>query len=137
MDTQPEIVFYDGHCALCHGAVKFILPRDRAGRFVFAPLQGSTFARIGPAGAAYDPLPDSILVQARDGSLLARSAAVLHIAHHLGLPWSALARLAQVVPRPLRDWFYDRVASVRRRVFGEETDACPIVPDHLRDRFRA
>ena len=33
-------MFYDGVCALCNRTVTFLLERDRAGVFRFAPLQG-------------------------------------------------------------------------------------------------
>jgi len=32
------IIYYDSHCALCHGAVQFILNVDRNSVFWFAPL---------------------------------------------------------------------------------------------------
>ena len=41
---QREIIFYDGHCGLCHAAVRFVVARDdREEGFVFAPLGGETF----------------------------------------------------------------------------------------------
>ena len=40
----PERLFYDGTCALCHGAVRFVLARDRDGSaFRFAPLDFHDF----------------------------------------------------------------------------------------------
>lgn len=144
MEQEPETIFYDGECALCHGAVKFIIARDRQARFVFAPLGGATFVRLlgrAPAcGSTDQPTegpPDSIVVCRNDGSTLVRSAAVLHILERLGGAWWALARLARVVPRPVRDWCYDRVAAVRRRWFGAASGACPLVPPERRDRLRA
>ena len=40
------ILLYDGVCGLCNDWVQFTLNRDPAGRFRFAPLQGSTAERI-------------------------------------------------------------------------------------------
>ncbi len=41
-----EMVFYDGHCGLCHRAVRFVLAEDRAGNtFRFSALQGELFAQ--------------------------------------------------------------------------------------------
>jgi predicted DCC family thiol-disulfide oxidoreductase YuxK len=134
-ESQPEILFYDGHCALCHGAVKFVLKRDRAGAsFRFAPLQGETFAARAPE-IARKTLPDSIVVLTSDGALLLRSDAFLHILARLGGTWRLLAGTLRVIPRPFRDSVYDSVARVRYRVFGTRTDMCPVVPPELRSRF--
>jgi predicted DCC family thiol-disulfide oxidoreductase YuxK len=135
-ETQgAEYLFYDGHCGLCHRAVKFVLKHDRSGRaFRFAPLQGETFAARVPAERRAG-LPDSIVVLTDDGSLLVRSAAFLHILRRLGGGWVAVASVLGVIPRGLRDFVYDLVARIRYRVFGRRDDVCPIVPPELRARF--
>jgi predicted DCC family thiol-disulfide oxidoreductase YuxK len=133
--SNAEILFYDGHCALCHRAVKFVLRHDRSGKaFRFAPLQGATFQSRVPADARAD-LPDSVVVLTEDGALLVRSNAFLHILRRLGGGWRILAGLLAVVPRPLRDVIYRLIARIRYRVFGTRDDLCPIVPLDLRSRF--
>jgi predicted DCC family thiol-disulfide oxidoreductase YuxK len=133
--SKPEILFYDGHCALCHGAVKFVLKHDRSERtFRFAPLQGVTFRSQVPAGARAN-LPDSVVVLTDGGVLLVRSNAFVHILRRLGGGWRILAAVLAVVPRPLRDMVYNFVARIRYRVFGTRDDLCPIVPPDLSDRF--
>jgi predicted DCC family thiol-disulfide oxidoreductase YuxK len=134
-DLQAEMLFYDGHCALCHGAVKFVLKRDRSGTaFRFAPLQGETFAARVPESARKN-LPDSIVVLTDHGALLVRSDAFLHILARLGGNWKRMASALRLIPRPLRDVVYNFVARVRYRVFGTQPDVCPIVPPELRSRF--
>ena len=76
-----------------------------------------------------------MIVQTPDGSVLMRSNALVHILRRLGGGWKILAALVAVIPRPLRDVFYDFVARVRYRVFGRRDDLCPIVPPELRERF--
>jgi predicted DCC family thiol-disulfide oxidoreductase YuxK len=130
-----ETLFYDGHCALCHGTVKFVVKRDRAGTaFRFAPLQGETFQALVPVEQRAG-LPDSIVIRAADGSLLARSDAVVHMLERLGGGWRVLGSILAAVPRGLRDSIYDFIARVRYRVFGKREDLCPIVPPDLRKRF--
>jgi len=93
-----EMLFYDGHCGLCHGAVRFILAEDRAGdTFGFAPLESEAFraAVPEPDRAA---LPDSLLVLTTDGVLLARSAAVLHLLRRLGGVWRLLSSVSTLFP---------------------------------------
>ena len=132
---RPELVFYDGHCVLCHWGVKFVLKHDHSGTaFRFAPLQGETFLATVPLERRAG-IPDSMLVQACDGSLLMRSDAWVHILRRLGGGWNTIAALVAVVPRPLRDVVYDFVARIRYRVFGRRNDLCPTVPPGLRARF--
>lgn len=130
-----EILFYDGHCGLCHRAVKFVLKHDRPGdAFRFAPLQGPTFQAQVPANRRAG-LPDSIVVLTQAGELLVRSDAFLHILGRLGGGWRRLAGLFSVIPRPARDRVYDFVARIRYRIFGKRDELCPIVPPDLRERF--
>jgi len=132
---DAEILFYDGHCGLCHGAVKFVLKHDRSGKaFRFAPLQGATFQSRVPATERAN-LPDSVVVLTDDGALLMRSNAFIHILRRLGRGWKALAGVLAMVPRPLADVVYNFIARIRYRVFGTRDDLCPIVPLDLRSRF--
>ncbi|HZO10045.1 MAG TPA: DCC1-like thiol-disulfide oxidoreductase family protein [Myxococcota bacterium] len=131
----PERLFYDGSCALCHWAVRFVLARDRDGHaFRFSPLDSDAFRKAAPE-AVRTALPDSLVVETRDGRLLTRSSAVIHILGRLGTPWRVLGGVARVLPRALLDGLYDLVARVRYRVFGREPDACPLIPKELRSRF--
>jgi predicted DCC family thiol-disulfide oxidoreductase YuxK len=133
--AAPERLFYDGSCALCHWAVRFVLARDREGRaFRFAPLDSDAFRKAAPQ-AVRTAIPDSLVVETRDGRLLTRSSAVIHILGRLGTPWRGLGAVAGVLPRALLDALYDFVARVRYRVFGREPDACPVIPKDLRSRF--
>lgn len=137
MDARSEHLFFDGECGLCHRWVLFALARDHGRElFRFAPLQGPTCAALVPASARA-ALPDSLAVRTANGRLLVRSAAVLHVLARLGGAWRALAALLGVVPRPLRDWVYERVASVRKRLFARPASACPVVPYELARRFDA
>lgn len=131
----PERIFYDGSCGLCHHTVSFLVGRDEGGsRFRFAPLGGETFEREVPA-AARAALPDSLVLQRTDGTLLLRSDAALHAMGRLGGGWAALAVILRVVPRFLRDRAYDLVARWRTRIFARPDGTCPILPPELRRRF--
>jgi predicted DCC family thiol-disulfide oxidoreductase YuxK len=131
---DPELLFYDGGCGLCHRSVRFVAAADRAGRFRFAPLGGETFRALVPEDRR-GALPDSIVVRRADGALLERSEAALHVLRRLGPGWRVVAALLALVPRRLRDAGYDFVAGRRLRWFARPEDACPLVPPHLRARF--
>src|SRR5262249_10514323 len=135
--SGTEMLFYDGHCGLCHGAVRFILAEDRAGDTLrFAPLDSDAFRAVVPAPDRLT-LPDSLIVLTNDGTLLTRSAAVLYLLQRLGGVWRLLASVISVVPRAVRDRVYDGIARVRYRLFHAPAEACPIVPADLRRRFKA
>jgi predicted DCC family thiol-disulfide oxidoreductase YuxK len=132
--AEPELLFYDGACGLCHHTVRFVLARDKAGAFRFAPIGGPTFEAAVPAGVR-SGLPDAFVVVRSDGTVLVRSDAAVHVLAQLGGGWRALAAALRIVPRPLRDVAYDWVARSRKRWFAKPEDACPIVPPDLRARF--
>jgi predicted DCC family thiol-disulfide oxidoreductase YuxK len=129
------VVFYDGHCGLCHGFVKFVVARDRLGdRFDFAPIDGAEFAaKIGAERGA--ELGDTIVLLGADGAVRTRSNAVIAVLRSLGGWWRVMAAVMGVVPRMLRDAVYDGVARVRRRLFTRPADVCPMLPPELRSRF--
>ena len=135
MPGTRATIFYDGHCGLCHRWVKFVVPRDPDGRtFVFAPLQGE-FIKRTLSETQIAALPDSIVLYEPAGTLRTKSDAVLAILSRLGGGWKLLAGLGRLIPGFLRDWGYDRVASIRHRLFKTPSEACPLMPPELRRRF--
>jgi predicted DCC family thiol-disulfide oxidoreductase YuxK len=132
---NTDTLFYDGSCALCHKAVRFVLARDPRGNlFRYAPLQGETFRRTFTRDQ-YTILPDSLFVHKEDGTILIRSDAWAYILRQCGGPWRIMGSLLGLVPRPVRDAVYDFIAYIRYPVFGRRADMCPVVPSNLRTRF--
>lgn len=135
---EPEVterLFYDGACGLCQRGVRFVLAEDASRtRFRFAPLGGETFERE-IAAHARATLPDSVVVQRADGQLLVRSEAALHVLERLGGLWRVLGTSLRIVPRPVRDFAYDRLASVRLYLFARPKSACPLGPREVTARF--
>ena len=117
--NAPPVIYFDGYCGLCNGFVDFVLARDRARRFRFAPLQGTTArARFGDPG---DVDPTTILLE-EEGTVFERSTAALRIITALGGFWR-LAGLLRLVPRFIRDAVYDWIARNRYGWFGKR-DSC-------------
>ncbi len=135
-DGAPrDVVFYDGNCALCHGVVRFLLAEDPGGAALgFAPLGGERFRTLTPAMRI--DVPDAVAVAPRgEEPLLWRSEAVLRLLARLGGAWRVAAAVGGVLPPGLRDALYDAVAARRKRIFGEKSDACPLLPERLRSRI--
>jgi predicted DCC family thiol-disulfide oxidoreductase YuxK len=130
----PPVLFYDGGCGLCHGAVRLLLRLDRRGRLRFAPLGGDTFAALLSAGDGA-ALPESLVLRTSEGRLLLRSLAVVEGLRVAGGAAAWLACVAALVPRGVADGLYDALARRRLRLFGRARDACPVPPGPLRGRF--
>jgi len=132
---EREYLFYDGECGLCHSFTRLLLSEDSGGEaFAMAPLQGPTFASV-LSEAEREGLPDSIIVRRYDGQLLSNSSAIVHLLMALGGLWRMLGILLAMIPRPLRDMGYRAVARIRRRIFRQPKDLCPMLPSHLAGRF--
>lgn len=124
---QPgeRVVLFDGVCKLCNGWAKFLIRHDPAARFRLCSVQSSE----GQAILQWFGLPTDhfdTMAYVESGALFVRSTAVLRILAQLPAPWRLLAGL-RLVPRPLRDWCYDRIALNRYRLFGRY-DSC-LLPD--------
>lgn len=132
MDRPERVVLFDGVCKLCCGWVRFIIPRDPRARLRLAPLQSDPARRL----LADHDLPltrfDTIVL-IEEGAAHVRSEAVLRVMRQLRAPWRWLA-LLRVVPRPLRDWVYDRVAANRLAWFGRR-ESCLVPTAEIRGRF--
>jgi predicted DCC family thiol-disulfide oxidoreductase YuxK len=105
-------VLYDGDCGFCGSAVRLIRANDPAGRFRYVTL-GSDEGRTLVAAGGGDPDAEPSLILVDRQGLHAASDAVVRIGRELRAPWPLLAAVLGVVPRPLREAVYRRVARQR------------------------
>jgi len=119
--TLPEgLVLIDGACVLCSASFRFVAQRDKEKRFKFATIQGTLGQGIARAIGIDPDEPDSFAV-ILGGHALFKSEGAISILRTLpGWGWAAILLF---LPRPLRDWAYDRVARNRYRLFGR-LDSC-------------
>lgn len=123
------ILYFDGVCNLCNGAVQWVIRRDKQQQFLFAPLQSEAGAL---AMNAMGQNLDSIILF-HHGQYFTKSNAALRIASLLGGRWAWLAAL-RIFPKVVRDAVYDLVARNRYRWFGKK-NACMIPTPALQRRF--
>lgn len=131
-----RLLLFDGVCGLCNRFVWMLLQEDHARRLSFASLQSAT----GQATLQRHLLPSTLdsLVYVQDPGGAAertrvKSDAVLGVFAEIGGFWRLLSWL-RLVPRPLRDWCYDRIAANRYRIWGQY-DSCPLPEPEQRARF--
>jgi predicted DCC family thiol-disulfide oxidoreductase YuxK len=129
---MPAVVLFDGVCNFCNSAVNFIIDRDPAGYFRFAPLQSEAAERILAGCELPSGFLDNILL-VENGNCYRGSTAALRILRRLRGP-SALLYMLVLIPRPIRDALYDWFARRRYRWFGKRSE-CSIPSPEIRARF--
>lgn len=130
--SAPAVIVFDGVCVLCSGWVRFLLRHDRRGRYRFAAMQ-STAGRALLAGHGLDPDDPVSFLLVDEVRAWTDTDAIVRVVSGLGGPWQ-VARLALILPRPLRDRPYRLVARNRYRWFGRR-DACLVPAREHRGRF--
>ena len=134
IEPAGSLLFYDGHCGLCHRGVRFVLSEDAGRVFRFARLQGETFRKTLP-NSERKKLLDSIVVQTPDRGLLTESKAVVYILSMLGGYWRVLGVLLKWVPPAWRDRGYRLVAARRQGNSPASGDTCPPMPPESQALF--
>ncbi|TKB07687.1 MAG: thiol-disulfide oxidoreductase DCC family protein [Mesorhizobium sp.] len=131
-DARQPLIVFDGVCVFCSGFVQMIVKLDRDKRFRFATAQ-SPFgeALFRKYGLPTDNYETNLAII--DGAAFTKLDSFVAVMAALGWPWRA-ARLLLVLPQPLRDWLYDRVAKNRYALFGRK-DSCEIPSAELRQRL--
>lgn len=131
-DTSQPLIVFDGVCVLCSGFVRMIVRLDRQRRFRFATAQSpfgeALFHKHGLRTDSYET--NLVLV---DGVAFTRLDSFVAVMAELGWPWRA-AKALLLLPRPLRNWLYNRVAKNRYALFGRK-DSCDLPSPELRERF--
>lgn len=131
--TGAATLVFDGDCVLCSRSVQFVLRHDRERRYCFATTQSSN-GRALLLAHGYDPLrPQSVLLVEGTDTYV-ESAAMLRVLSGFGGGWAAIALIARLLPRPLRDLMYRWVARHRYQWFGRR-DTCYLPSREDADRF--
>ena len=132
LEARHPLIVFDGVCVLCSGFVRMVVRLDRKSRFRFATAQSpfgeALFKKHGLRTNSYET--NLVLV---DGAAFTQLDSFVAVMAELGWPWRA-AKALLLLPRPLRNWLYDRIAKNRYALFGRK-DICGIPPAELRERF--
>lgn len=128
--AQP-VVLYDGVCGLCQRSVRFLLRHERDDSLLFAALQSETGLRLLRDHNLPADLDAMALIHGEEAWTGADAA--LRLCRHLKAPYRWLAAF-RVIPRPLRERIYRRVANTRYQRFGK-TETCPLPAPNQAERF--
>lgn len=132
MNTSGPVLLFDGVCNLCNKLVIFIIRKDRLAKIRFAALQSETGKEILKAHNLPDKDIDSV-VYISGHTIFLKSSAVLHLLKDVGNGWNLFFGLI-IIPRFIRDFFYDLIARTRYRIFGKKS-VCMMPSPEIADRF--
>jgi predicted DCC family thiol-disulfide oxidoreductase YuxK len=128
---DKPIVFYDGVCNLCNGAVQFILKHEKSSVLQFASLQSEFAKKL----IRQNKIPSSVdsIIFYENNNFDVKSRAAFRIAQHLKPPWS-FVNIFSFLPKSVTNAGYDLIARYRYRIFGKK-ETCPMPSKETRDRF--
>lgn len=124
---------YDGECVLCSRAVRYVLRHDRSEPPVrFVAIKSAEGRKIAAANSVDPDDPHTFIFVEGDANHVLTEA-VFGMAKRVGGPWRFI-RIFRILPLPIRDWFYARLANNRYSLFGK-LDECYLPTPETRHRF--
>lgn len=130
--TENPIIFFDGTCNLCNGAVQFIIKRDKVNLFRFSSLQSAFFRQVSAKFPLADLRSDSIILL-ENGKFFDQSTAALRIAKKMSGMWPLLYGFI-IIPSFIRNAVYRFIARYRYQWFGK-LESCWIPTPALKSKF--
>lgn len=126
-----KVILFDGECNFCDHSVQFIIKRDPKGYFKFASLQSDKGLKILKEYSIPADINSFILID--NNRYYSKSSAALRVCKNLKGFWK-LFYILLIIPRPVRDFFYEIIAKNRYKLFGRK-DSCMLPSPDLRKRF--
>ena len=130
-----NVIIFDGVCVLCNSLVDFLIKKDTDHSFKFLTAQSSLGQRLMDTAGIEPSLQtgEFRLIFFDDNKPRIKSDAVIAILIKLGSGYR-LARFLYLVPRGIRDFCYQFVATRRYKWFGKSIQ-CRIPTESDVDRF--
>ena len=122
---RGPIAVMDADCAICTLGARMIHKLDRTGDVRICPVQTELGQRLMRAHGV-DPGDPETWLLIEGGRVWRDAEAIIRIGQRSG-GWGRLAIALRLLPRPIRDWLYRRLARNRYAQFGH-ADMCA-VPD--------
>ncbi len=130
--SQNPVIFFDGVCNLCNASVQFAIAHDKNNYFKFSALQGDYAKTVLPAfNVDLNKINSILLVE--NNKLYTKSSAALRIAKNLNGLFPLLYGFI-IVPKFIRDWFYDIIARNRYKWWGKQ-ESCWVPTPALKNKF--
>jgi predicted DCC family thiol-disulfide oxidoreductase YuxK len=130
MNKEGPVIYFDGVCNLCNGAINFFIKKDKKRKFKYSSLQ-SKYAKSSLDSKFINDL-DTVVLK-HNGNIYLRSQAILASLVILGLPYS-LFGMFLIIPAQFTDLIYNLIAKNRYKLFGSR-DSCRIPSAKERELF--
>lgn len=131
MLKNNKIILFDGICNFCNSSVNFIIDRDIYDVFRFSSLQSDAGNKMLHKYKVEDGIDSLILIEG--DNYYTKSTAALKIAKELKSPWK-IFYIFIIIPKFVRDFFYDIIAKNRYRWFGKR-EKCRIPTEEEKNKF--
>lgn len=131
MEEAPVILF-DGVCNFCNYWVSFAIKRDREKKLRFTTLQGQAAKQLLPQYHIH-PTSLSSVIFIDKGKAYTQSSAAIRICKYLAGGWKLFYGF-MIVPKFIRDFFYNIIARNRYKWFGKK-DECMTPSQEVKERF--
>ena len=132
IDINDCVILFDGVCKLCNVWTQFIVKVDTQQRFKLCSVQSPEGQSIlNHFKMPADHFDTMLFVEGNQYS--DKSDAFLNVVNKLGFPWRLLY-IFKVLPKGIRNWFYDRIARNRYYLFGQY-DTCMLPSKENENRF--
>ena len=130
-DSSKYYVFYDGDCGLCNYWVQWILKNDHRKQFLFSALQSEFGQKFLKERNLENQQLNTLYLWKLKAFYETKSRAVFKIAKILGGKYAVFGYL-NLLPRPVTDFCYDRVAANRK---GFSVQHCALPTAEEKGRF--
>lgn len=131
MNSNKQILLFDGECNLCNRVVQFVIKRDKEKKFVFASLQSDAGKKMLEKYKVNAVKLETFVLIKNETAYL-RSSASLEVVREVGGVWKLLYAFV-IIPAFIRDGIYNFIAKRRYKIFGKAT--CMVPSPELKSRF--
>ena len=132
INNGDKVILFDGVCKLCNGWAKFIIKYDKQHLFKLASVQSEQ----GQALLKFFEMPtnqfDTMLL-IDNTNLYTKTTAFFNVIKRLPYRFRWVLVFV-IIPTPVRNWLYDRIALNRYQLFGKHSH-CQILQDNDKNRF--
>ena len=110
---KSDIVLFDDQCNKCNRWAEFIRRRNSGSSITLIGQNSTTGKEIMKSIPRKYAGLDSVFLISSRGEWYSKSAAIWRVCGKLRLPWPLASSLA-LLPWPIRDYFYDAYARMRK-----------------------
>lgn len=128
---MTRIILFDGDCNLCNQSVQFIIKRDPKEYFKFVSRQSSIGIQLLNQYNISETIDSVILID--NNRAYTESDAILNICKYLKGSCKLLFILL-IIPKPIRNFYYKKIAENRYKWFGKQNQCLIPTPD-IKKRF--